>query len=99
MWRGHWTSRVRTFSRMVVDDTLKRNVDFQGKAGCGPGSSAPLRATAANGGALWPVLTITPMCRKMFTAATSAAAAGWNMTPAPVAGERVEQDVDRPGRT
>lgn len=27
---------VRTFSRMVVDDTLKRNVDFQGKAGLRP---------------------------------------------------------------
>ena len=27
---------VRTFSRMVVDDTLKRNVDFQGKAGLWP---------------------------------------------------------------
>ena len=27
---------VRTFFRMVVDDTLKRNVDFQGKAGLRP---------------------------------------------------------------
>lgn len=27
---------VRTFSRMVVDDTLKRNVDFQGRAGLRP---------------------------------------------------------------
>ena len=27
---------VRTFSRMVVDDTLKRNVDFQGKVGLRP---------------------------------------------------------------
>lgn len=27
---------VRTFSRMVVDDTLKHNVDFQGKAGLRP---------------------------------------------------------------
>lgn len=77
---------VRTFSRMVVDDTLKRNVDFQGKAGCGPVSSAPPRATAANGAVRWPALTITPVCPKTFTAATSAAAAGWNMTPARAGG-------------
>ena len=59
---------VRTFSRMVVDDTLKRNVDFQGKAG------------------LRPRVIRTAVCQKTFTAATSAAAAGWNMTPARAGG-------------
>ena len=90
---------VRTFSRMVVDDTLKRNVDFQG---CGPVSSAPPRATAADGAARWPALTITPVCPKTFTAATNAAAAGWNMTPARAGGRtcgtRRGRRMRNPGR-
>lgn len=43
---------------------------------------ADAAAAAVSGVALWPGHTTTPMFRKMFTAATSAAAAGWNMTPA-----------------
>ena len=73
---------VRTFSRMAVDDVLKANVDFQGRAGLRPRVVALPKAAAVSGVALWPGHTTTPMFRKMFTAATSAAAAGWNMTPA-----------------
>ena len=78
---------VRTFSRMVVDDTLKRNVDFQGKAGLRPRVIRTAESHCCKWcSALAGTYDYPRVDPKTFTAATSAAAAGWNMTPARAGG-------------